>query len=98
MGRPLRSIERGDRDRVEMRHAVRLGPQRDLTWGGEGLVLGGKEWLAIERNGEPVPFGAQAEGVPLISGDLRAHALDLRATALHHTIEVDVVFECISPH
>src|SRR5258708_38900988 len=37
-----RSVERGDCDRVEMRHPGGRGPQRDLAGIGKGLVLGGE--------------------------------------------------------
>src|SRR5215472_12618387 len=41
----------GDLDRVEVGHAVRLGPERDLAGIGEGLVGGSEQDFAVERDG-----------------------------------------------
>src|SRR5438477_10726331 len=92
------SVERGDRDRVEMGHAVGLGPQGYLAGIGEGAVLGGVERLAVERHREPVALGAQPERVPLARHNLHICAFDLLSSPVHDTIKADIVFERISAH
>src|SRR4051794_5045759 len=92
---PSCSVERRDRDRVEMGDAVGLGPQRDFARGREGAVLGREQSLTFERNGETVAFGAQSEGMPLVRGNLEIGTLDLLPATLHNAVKADIVFESI---
>lgn len=55
---------RRDGELIEMRHAVRLGPKRDLATAREGPIGHREKHLAIEGYSEPVIIGAQIERVP----------------------------------
>src|SRR5438552_10010029 len=92
------SVERGDRDRVEMGHAVGLGPQGYLAGIGEGAVLGGVERLAVKRHRKPVALGAPPERVPLARRNLHIRALDMLSSPVHDTIKADIIFQRISAH
>ena len=53
-----------DGELVEMRHAVCLGPKRDLAGAREGAIGHGEQNLAIEGYGEPVAVGVHAQRMP----------------------------------
>src|SRR5437868_12647752 len=93
-----RSVEWRDRDRVEMGHAVGLGPQRDLPRFREGLVLGGEKRFTIESDREPILHRAETEAVPVIGSNLCVYALNLLPIAVFHPVEADAVLKRIGAH
>src|SRR6185295_16558283 len=92
------SWQRPDFDLIETRHAVGFGPERDPARAREGPVGRGEQRLAVERDGEPLAFGAETEPVPFAGRDLEVRTFELLAPAFEHAVEADVVLERIGAH
>src|SRR5947207_1227062 len=93
-----RSFEWRDRDRVEMGHAVRLRPQRDLPRFREGLILGGEKRFTIESDREPILDRAETEAMPAIGSNLGVCASNLLPIPVFHPVEADAVLKRIGAH
>ena len=97
-GSPLALLlERYDRDRIEVGHAVGLGPQRDPAGIRKGWVVGLKERLAVKRDGEAVSFRLQRQRVPLVRRHLGIGAGQLFAFAFDDPVKAHIVFKRIGP-
>src|SRR4051812_13557712 len=66
---------------VELRHAVRLGPDAHLSGVRERLVVPVESFLAIEHHDEVAALELDSQRVPLTPGDSHPGALLLRSPA-----------------
>src|SRR5215831_11722390 len=87
------SLQWCDRDRIEVGDTVGLGPQRHLPGIGKGSVLRREQRLAVKGDGEPVAFGLEREGMPLVRRDLEIGARQLLPAPFDDLIEAHIVFE-----
>src|SRR5215469_9174708 len=91
------SLQRCDRDRIEVGDTVGLSPQRHFPGVGKGSVLRREQHLAVIRDGEPVTFGLEREGMPLVRRDLEIGARQLLPAPFDDLIEAHIVFERVGP-
>ena len=94
----LQSRQGLDLDRVEVGHAVGLGPKSHSASSRDGFVGRPIKLLAVKRDGKAFAFGLETERVPFIARNFEISACDLYASPIGDTLESNVVFKGVGAH